>query len=376
MKKRLPKIADWPAFLEAWGVKAKEPRRKGAPKVVSTFAGCGGSSTGYRMAGFDIVLATDWWDVAGRTYRKNWPDCRYLVADIMKMDGRDVLKEIGLDVGELDLLDGSPPCQGFSTAGKRILDDPRNSLFLDFCRLLEAMKPKVFIMENVSGLVRGKMRIIFREMTSELKSKGYDVSCRMLNASWLGVPQARKRMIWVGIRNDLEISPTYPTPAYMRPSVMDTIGSLLVGEGENKVFIKAVGGGYMNNIRWNAEAPRAAALPTSAPTLEQWKRKSHFVGSHNAKRLEGDKPSPVVIGAVRHWSPLEPRQLTDRELARLQSFPDWYEFIGNKSEVQRQIGNAVPPLMAAHVALAMSEKLFGFPAIYVDFDISDNGGKP
>lgn len=400
--RRLPKITDWPAFLDAWGRKAKARRREGAPTVVSTFAGCGGSSTGYRMAGFRVLLSTDWWEVAGETYLRNWPRAPYLVADVTEMGGKDLLGEAGVDVGELDLLDGSPPCQGISTAGKRRLDDPRNSLFLDFCRLLEGMRPKTFVMENVDGLVKGAMRGLFREMTAGLKSCGYGVSCRLLDASWLGIPQMRKRLIWVGTREDLDVDPVHPVPRYRRPSVMDAIGDLLgceidvVSPFKGEDHRLALEGGLRGDGWIGGENPASTIFAKKVPVVrsrgDPWRRagKSAQTVTSNKPPLVRENDGKLEVGSAamhhREYSgtlepgiagnaSFKPRQLTERECARLQSFPDWYSFEGSEAEVQRQIGNAVPPLMAAHIALTIGEELLGFSAAYVDPDQPGAGGE-
>jgi DNA (cytosine-5)-methyltransferase 1 len=165
---------------EAWAAHMAD-RAADAPTVVSTFAGIGGSSLGYSMAGYKGLLALEWDGAMADIYRRNF-DEPVLVADITKMDGGDVMAETGLSEGELDLLDGSPPCQGFSTTGRRRMDDVRNELTFDFIRILRGTRPKAFVMENVSGLVKGKMKLMFSEFMKALKASGYEVSCRLLDA--------------------------------------------------------------------------------------------------------------------------------------------------------------------------------------------------
>jgi len=478
----LPGIADWPAFLALWGERARAPRAAGAPTVVSAFAGTGGSSAGYRMAGARVLLATDSWDLAARTYRRNWPDARFLVADITELDPAALMGEAGIRPGELDLLDGSPPCQGFSTAGKRQLDDPRNALFLDFCCLLRALRPRAFVMENVSGVAKGPMRALFREITRELKACGYDVCCRLVDASWLGVPQVRKRLIWLGTRADLCLEARHPVPLWRQPSVIDAVGDLVgeefgitvrgpgfvpwlrsgeepgptvtgmsntvgVGGPRGRLVCTAKGGGYMKGLEWPADGPLGATLPASGtPTLglsksrlgkrggwlgqikndlheNQWRGTYNsspaILGAtapimrvrtaFNRRRGRADRPAGTMTGFDvelaagrrepwrgadgpagtqtasgpdlaapdgevgaggmhhREYAAAEAsgaRRLTARETARLQAFPDWYRFEGNRSEQQTQIGNAVPPLMAAAVAMALFESALGFSLPY------------
>lgn len=178
------------------------PRTPDAPTVVSTFAGCGGSSLGYSMAGFRELLAVEWDDNAVQTFKLNFPEVPIYHGDIGKLSVDEVLQLTGLKPGELDVLDGSPPCQGFSTAGKREFGDTRNQLFREYVRLLRGLRPKAFVMENVSGMVKGKMKLIFAEVLRELKASGYAVKARLLNAMYFGVPQSRERMIFIGVRDD------------------------------------------------------------------------------------------------------------------------------------------------------------------------------
>lgn len=204
------RMNDYPAHLEIMWQKAIAPREPDAPTVVSTFAGGGGSLTGYLMAGYRDLLAVEWDDNAVATLRANYPDLDIYHGDIAKLTVEEVLKRTGLEPGQLDILDGSPPCQGFSTAGKRLIDDPRNQLFREYVRLLRGLRPKVFVMENVSGMVKGKMKLVFVEILKELKASGYRVSAKLLNAMYFHVPQSRERMIFIGVRDDLGIEPTHP----------------------------------------------------------------------------------------------------------------------------------------------------------------------
>ena len=187
------------------------PREPGAPTVISTFAGAGGSSLGYSMAGYRELLAVEWDNNAVETFKLNFPGVPVYHGDIAKLSVDECMKLAGLTgPRQLDVLDGSPPCQGFSTAGKRDFKDDRNQLFREFVRLLRGLQPKVFVMENVSGMVKGKMKLIFADILRELKASGYVVSARLLNAMWFGVPQSRERMIFIGVREDLGIAPSHP----------------------------------------------------------------------------------------------------------------------------------------------------------------------
>jgi DNA (cytosine-5)-methyltransferase 1 len=203
MRKLLSKIADYAAHLAACWEEHQALRMPNAPTVISLLAGCGGSSLGYSMAGYRELLAVEWDDHAVETFKANFPDVPVFHGDIAKLSVEEVLRITGLKPGELDVLDGSPPCQGFSTAGKRKMDDGRNQLFREYIRLLRGLQPKVLVMENVSGMVKGKMKLIFVDILKELKSSGYHVSARLMNAMYYGVPQSRQRMIFVGVRKDI-----------------------------------------------------------------------------------------------------------------------------------------------------------------------------
>src|SRR3990167_8578328 len=164
---------DYLNILEAAWQDHLKPKESDAPTVVSLFAGCGGSSLGYSMAGFRELLAVEWDANAAECLRANFPDVEVYHGDVTKLEGEEALYLTGLVPGQLDVLDGSPPCQGFSTAGRRQTDDPRNGLFREYVRLLGVFKPRAFVMENVSGMVKGKMRLLFVEILEELKKAGY-----------------------------------------------------------------------------------------------------------------------------------------------------------------------------------------------------------
>jgi len=216
-------VIDYPAILDEARCCPHAPKEEDAPSVISTFAGGGGSSLGYSMAGCRELLAVEWDDNAVTTLRANFPDLDICHGDIAKLSVAEVLERTGMQPGELDIFDGSPPCQGFSTAGQRRMDDDRNQLFREFVRLLRGLRPKVFVMENVSGMIKGKMKLVFVEILKELKASGYRVSARLLNAKYFHVPQSRERLIFIGVREDLDREPTHPR-AESRPV---TVGQAL-----------------------------------------------------------------------------------------------------------------------------------------------------
>lgn len=329
-------MKNYPAHLENMWQKAIAPREPNAPTVISTFAGGGGSLTGYMMAGFNDLLAVEWDDNAVQTLRLNWPHLDIYHGDIAKLSVEEVLRRTGLQVGELDILDGSPPCQGFSTAGKRMMDDPRNQLFREYVRLLRGLRPKVFVMENVSGMVKGKMKLVFVEILKELKASGYRVSARLLNAKYFHVPQSRERMIFIGVRDDLGIEPSHPRAE----SGEITVGKVINGRAEY-IPAPALHGKFGDLSK----------------RLKQGQNISNITGTygHGNQRISMSKPSPTIVktamfGSPKMMHPTEDRGLSVGEAARLGSFPDLYKFIGDYETAWQRIGNSVPPLMIEAIA--------------------------
>lgn len=320
-------------------------REPNAPTVISTFAGCGGSSLGYSMAGFRELLANEWDDNAVATFKLNFPDVPVIQGDIAKLTVEQVLELTGLQPGELDVFDGSPPCQGFSTAGKRVMDDPRNQLFREYIRLLRGLQPKVFVMENVSGMVKGKMKLIFADILRELKASGYKVSARLLNAMYFNVPQSRQRLIFIGVREDLGIEPSHPKaeskPFAIRDSILDvdTSGTPPFNDKYAKLWDRIrpgsnaqsiIGKGYNSCVKPNPNKP--------APTLPKTQTGRGFA-------------------TIAHWS--EKRAMSVGEAKRVASFPDDFEFIGNYSTQWMRIGNSVPPLFMRSIARHIRTEILG-----------------
>jgi DNA (cytosine-5)-methyltransferase 1 len=359
---------DYPAILAAAWEQHLAPRAEDAPTVVSLFAGCGGSSLGYSMAGFRELLAVEWDDNAVETFRINFPDVPVYHGDIAKLSVEECLSLVGLEPGQLDVLDGSPPCQGFSTAGKRQLDDPRNNLFREYVRLLRGLRPKVFVMENVSGMVKGKMKLVFAEAMRELKGSGYRVSARLMNAMYFHVPQSRQRLIFVGVREDVGKEPSHPKAEYKPIAIKDAVPGLLATRS------------LRINPWIDAQKPAATICKTTAgyqalqcevimpPFDDKYARpKSRIPKGGNAADVIGkgynsccipdpDKPSPTLpktqtgrgFATIAHWA--EPRALTIDEAKRIASFPDPMQFIGKYSEQWARIGNSVPPLFMRAIA--------------------------
>ena len=193
-----------PKFMQAIAEHIKKEILKiDKPIIISTFAGTGGSSLGYKWAGYKELLAIDFEPHAIECFKLNFPKVPCWQRDIKTVTGKEILDFCRIQKGDLDLLDGSPPCQGFSIAGKRQINDLRNDLFQHYWRLVKDLEPKIFIMENVPGMMKGKMKGLFIEIMKTLKSGNYKVKCKLMNAKYYNVPQSRERLIFIGVRNDI-----------------------------------------------------------------------------------------------------------------------------------------------------------------------------
>jgi len=343
VRKPLSKIDDYPAYLESCWQEHLLPRSDNAPTVISLFAGCGGSSLGYSMAGFRELLAVEWDDNAVETFKLNFTDIPVYHGDIHDCSVDWILETTGLKSGELDILDGSPPCQGFSTAGKRHITDSRNQLYGEYVRILRGLQPKVFVMENVSGMIKGKMKLIFADIMRELKASGYNVSARLLNAMYFGVPQSRERMIFIGTREDLGIEPSHPWAESIPCTVNQAWKNI-----NNNTFARPLAN--IGQKVWNGI--KEGQSGTSY-------RKGYYFGS---AKPSFDKPAPTLqksfsgIGGMLH--PSEKRSITIEEGKRIGSFPDQYKLIfGSYTDKYARIGNSVPPLFMRSIAKHIRQEI-------------------
>lgn len=356
-------------------------------RVVSTFAGTGGSSLGYRMSGFKVLWANEFVPEARACYRANASaDTIVDGRDIRQVTAADVLAATGLKVGELDVFDGSPPCASFSMAGSRSKGWGKvkaysgtkqrcDDLFYEYARLLRGLRPRVFVAENVAGMVRGVAKGTFLEVLAELKAAGYRVRAKLLDASWLGVPQARVRLIIVGVRSDIGIEPVHPRPLPYCYTIKDAL-PWLAGVGTSKGVVTADcpcptilthGNRYTQSERTAIDAP--AVEPEADITRyaigREWDRMGR-PGTQSDRyfqlvRPSLDKPCPTVTaeagnsGAAGVTHPTERRKFSIAELKRLCGFPDDFVLTGTYREQWERLGRAVPPVMMSHVARAVAE---------------------
>lgn len=372
-------------------------------RFVSTFSGCGGSCLGFEMAGYEPLAACEFVPAAIEAYADNHPGVPILTDDIRGISGDRLLELIGLEVGELDVLEGSPPCESFSTSGKLARNWGRQSsysdgmsqrlddLFFDFSRLVGELRPRAFIAENVAGLVKGVSKGYFKRIFADLASNGYRVEARLLDAQWLGVPQARRRVIFVGVREDLGPDPAFPDPLPYRYSLRDAlpwIDGLVQVAGRNKgrpvakdnpgrrhsadvpaPTVQRLGlDDVMPQQMLAREVPRQAWL--RGELRVEWAKLHAGESSDrwpNLVRASSDLPSPTILrvgGAsnlVTTSHPTQPRKFTIPELRRICGFPDDFELKGSYQQQWERLGNAVPPPMMRAVAESLRDRVLLAP---------------
>lgn len=395
------------------------------PTSVDLFCGAGGLSLGLKQAGYDVLLASDFNAVAGQTYAHNLGTERFRLADIHALDPRDLLDRIGLGVGELDLLAGGPPCQGFSIIGARHEQDPRNSLFREYLRIAGALRPRAIVMENVPGLRTLVGGAVLRDMFDGFDAAGYRVACAELVAAQYGVPQLRWRLVFIAFRKDIDVPPGYgfPRPTHGSTAIGELVPNRTLLAHELKGLLTArdaigdlprVASGESNNVYdgkptrpyhvtmrkglkaelYNHYAPKLSEqnltrirhlragqdwrdLPTELLPLGMRRalRKDH---TRRFSRMTWNGVPRSIITRFRdpksgeYTHPTQHRTITLREAARIQSFPDWFEFRGAVSDIYDQIGNAVPPLLGQAVGTEIAACLSGKPRAE-RLDVSQKG---
>jgi DNA (cytosine-5)-methyltransferase 1 len=335
---------------------------------VDLFSGVGGMTLGFEREGFENIFSIDFDKTICQTYKKNFPNHILIEKDIKNLTEKEILE---LTKGkEVDIIFGGTPCQGFSMAGnigRSFIDDPRNHLFKEFARVVSILKPKFFIIENVARVYnhnKGKTR---KEIISLFKKLGYEIECKVLNSANYGVPQVRNRVFFIG--NRLHLKNKFPEKTYDKHTqttisnqkikhwrtikeAIDDLPKLDSGESSNIPNHEAMSHSeqMLNKMSYVSNGGSRHQIP------ENLRPKSGDVRKYI--KYNADEPSICITGDMRkvfHYS--QNRALSVRELARIQSFPDDFIFVGSKMSQQQQVGNAVPPLMAQAIAKTIKEEL-------------------
>lgn len=339
--------------------------KKNKPFFIDLFTGAGGLYRGFKEAGYEHLFSVEVWEPAIKTLKKNYPDINLYEGDIRQLDAETIMSL--LNGHECDVICGGPPCQGFSTIGKRLAKDPRNELVFEFIRIVNTIKPKIFLMENVRGLLssnNGEMRDI---IINEFKEIGYsNTIAQVLCAADYGVPQKRNRVFFLGVRDDIILDKelVFPHKSESIVTVGDAIMDLM---GKENNFPNHIPMKHNETVTERIKLiPEGGGIPKEGlPDEVAYGSRSDYANnklknfSHVYKRLDRSKPATTMVPGHNAF-PLHPvanRSLTVREAARIQSFPDDVIFEGSRQEQCIQVGNAVPVHLAEILAAKIKEYL-------------------
>jgi len=380
------------------------------PIAIDLFSGAGGLSLGFEQAGFDIAAAVEYDPIHAAIHELNFPETTTICADVRDLTGDDIRQRANIGDRDIDAVIGGPPCQGFSLIGHRVLEDSRNELIFHFARIVDELRPRTFVMENVPGMVSGKQTQLVTELIERFQTMGYQVRLpyQVLSAAHYGVPQDRRRLFLIGAREDTRL-PAYPLPLSdpgLRGRGKDwkgdpgltstpTVGDALLDLPELERFeesfdsdvlhVQLSGGSlYAQRLRSDADDPAdysyprqvsrdlltgclrarhtdlsrqrfAATTPGTTEVVSRFYRLAQD-GRSNTLRA-GTASDRGAFSAPRPIHPIKARCISVREAARLHSFPDWFRFHRTIWHGFRQIGNAVPPLLGRAVGSAIVDAL-------------------
>ena len=347
--------------------------------VISTFAGGGGSSTGYRLAGGKILCVNEFVEQARITYKENYPDTIIMPDDIKQLTGKDFLETAGIQKGELDILDGSPPCSAFSMCGTLGKSGSKHSdgwgktkkysdgkiveniedLFFEYLRVAEEIKPKVIIGENVAGLLAGEAKLKLNEIVNTFEKIGYDVSYKILDASHFGVPQSRRRVIFIAVREDVTeaIGLTFMNISSIFPQENKEV--VTAGEALQDLELDS------EEVKWctdtwlsSAHYKDTASLMPDDPDKVLGGNDFHPKGWHfNVKKMSRHHPAPTITTNADVCHFIEKRRLTIREIKRIMALPDDFIVTGSMSQKIERCGRMVPSLMMKAIAESVYENV-------------------
>lgn len=341
-------------------------------KIIDLFCGCGGLSKGFENAGFDIVFAVDFWKDAIQTYNKNHIGTVAHCQDIHELR-EDVLTGLKKD-GVIGII-GGPPCQGYSTVGTRNINDPRNHLYLEYCRVVETIQPEFFVLENVKGLITLDGGAFKSDIVDRFSKLGYNVTYKIINAVDCGVPQNRERVFFVGVKHGVFSFPKTHCRTVTCAEALGDLPRLDDNSGDAVVYdyICAPQNDYQTKMRRNSigvfnhqitkhtqQTKSIIALIPDGGKIKDLPQQYWDVRKYNKafERMGSNRPSNTVdTGHRNYFHYVENRIPTVRENCRLQSFPDDFIILGSRTSQYKQVGNAVPPLMAKYIAEAIKKHL-------------------
>lgn len=337
-------------------------------KIIDLFCGIGGLSLGFEQAGFEVVSAVDMWKDAIVTYNHNRKDKIAKVETVEDFNDKELPELIQRE--HITGIIGGPPCQGFSTVGRRNVDDPRNKMYLEFYKAVKLASPDFFVIENVKGMLTLNKGAFVKDLIERFGSKGlgYTINYQLLNAADYGIPQNRYRVFYVGIKNKKF---EFPDPFEYKLTAKDGISDLEgatsehYGSAPQNDFQKEMRGGASKplNQDYTNHSEQTISIISQVPdggNIRDLPEEIWQVRKYNKafERMGTFKPSNTIdTGHRNYFHYAEPRIPTVRESARIQSFPDSFEIVGTKGSQYKQVGNAVPPMLAKIIADKIKEML-------------------
>lgn len=343
------------------------------PKILDLFCGCGGLSLGFEKAGFETVLAIDSWQDAINTYNHNRGNSVAQCRDVHDLNN-EMLEKI-MEEHEITGIVGGPPCQGYSTVGTRNVDDPRNHLYLEYCRIVETVRPQFFVIENVKGLLTLNNGMFKEDIINRFSKLGYNIQYKVLNAAHYGVPQKRERVFFIGLKDK---TMTFPKEKEWFVSTSQALSDLPVLDNRSEYFDtyeylneplndyqklmrKKSDRIYNHNYTKHTEQTKnIISMIKDGGRISDLPEEYWGVRKYNKafQRMNSQEPSHTIdTGHRNYFHYKENRVPSVRESARIQSFPDDFIFIGSKTSQYKQVGNAVPPLLAEEIAKQIMRNL-------------------